>query len=269
VIDKVCSQKTDFAVTDLTDNLSNCNSNIMGLEYQKVAYDGLVVFVAFSYSKRERGLPKALNGQITLEQLRQLYTGKIDNWKKLDGPDLPVKLYTPSETDALRIFEQRVLKDEVAIKTFQSLQRKGISKEPKIERVSTLKMLRNVIQDFEQHEVGAIAFATISKVFGQCSVYPLALVEGKKEPVQVLVQDNGEPINPTIDLCKDKGSYFPDPQVLQTGRYPLGYPLVVVYPRDNSRPLFGAKFAEMLRTEEGQRLLDKTGVVPLQPLPRP
>jgi ABC-type phosphate transport system substrate-binding protein len=130
-------------------------------------------------------------------------------------------------------------------------------------------MLRKVIRDFEEKEIGAIAFGTISKAFGQCSVYPLALVEGEKDPVQVLVQDNNQPINPAIDLCKDKGSYFPDRQVLKTGSYPLGYPLAVVYPRDNSRPPVGAKFAEMLRTEEGQRLLGKTGVVPLQPLPRP
>lgn len=137
-----------------------------------------------------------------------------------------------------------------------------------IERVPTFEMLRKVIRSFEGEKVGAIAFAPLSKVFGQCSVYPLALVEGEKDPVHALVQDNSQPVNPTTDLCKDKGSYFPNLQVLKTGSYPLGYPLAVVYPRDNSRPPVGAKFAEMLQTQEGQQLLSKTGVVPLQPLPR-
>jgi ABC-type molybdate transport system substrate-binding protein len=43
--------------------------------------------------------------------------------------------------------------------------------------------------------------------------------------------------------------------------------LPVVYPRDNSRPPVGAKFAEMLQTQEGQQMLSKTGLIPLQPLP--
>ncbi len=268
-IEKVRSEERDFAVTSLVNNLPS------DLEYKKVAYDGLVVFVAFSYSKREKGLPQALNGQITFEQLRQLYTGKIANWKELGGPDLPVRLYIPDETDAVRIFEQRVLKDAQPIEAFRSLPRNGSvpssftnSWVAMIERVPTFEMLRKVIRSFEGEKVGAIAFAPLSKVFGQCSVYPLALVEGEKGPVHALVQDNSQPVNPTTDLCKDKGSYFPNVQVLKAGSYPLGYPLAVVYPRDNSRPPVGAKFAEMLQTQEGQQLLSKTGVVPLQPLPR-
>ncbi len=265
VITKVSSEKKDFdfAVTSFVDKLPS------DLEYKKVAYDSLVVFVNFSYSKREKGLPEAFKGQITFDQLRQLYTGRIANWKELGGPNLPVKLYIPDETDAVRIFKQRVLRDNQSIGMFDRLQRKEtlLTSVP-IERVSTLEMLRKVIRDFEDNGVGAIAFGPLSKVFGQCSVYPLALVEGEKEPVQVLVQDNGQPVNPTTDLCKDKGSYFPNQQVLKTQSYPLGYPLAVVYPKDNSRPPIGAKFAEILRTQEGQRLLSKTGVVPLQPLPR-
>ncbi len=262
--------KVRFAVTNFVDNFSS------DLEYKKVAYDSLVVFVNFSYSKRKASLPQALKGQITLEQLRQIYTGKIANWKELGGPNLPIKLYIPDETDAVRIFEQRVLKDEPTIELFKSLQKPGNQDNSftnswvaEIERVPTIEMLRRVIQNFEDNQVGAIAFGTLSKVFGQCSVYPLALVEGEKEPVQVLVQDNGQPINPTTDLCKQKGSYFPNQEVLQTERYPLGYPLAVVYPKDNSRPPFGAKFAEILQTQEGQKLLSKTGVVPLQRLTRP
>ncbi|GAB4175242.1 MAG: serine/threonine protein kinase [Coleofasciculaceae cyanobacterium] len=271
-IESVRSEKTDFALTSLIAPLPS------ELESNAVAYDGLVVFVAFSYSKRDKSLPQALNGQITFEQLRQLYTGQITNWRELGGPNLPVRLYIPDETEAVRIFEQRVLSDNQTIRTFRNLQRSSNSPDsftnswvPEIYRFPTYKMLRQVIQDFESEPsgVGAIAFDKLSKVFGQCSVYPLALKAGEKDSVQALVQDNKQPINPTTDLCEHKGSYFPNLQVFQDGSYPLGYSLAVVYPRDNSRPPVGAKFAEILRTQEGQQLLGKTGVIPLRPLPNP
>ena len=268
-IEKVRSEQVDFALTALVRGLPP------DLEYKEVAYDGLVVFVAFSYSKRDKGLPQALNGEITFENLRKLYTGQITNWKEIGGPDLQVKLYIPDDTEAVRIFEQRVLKDNQQIELFRSLQRKGnqslplvkTSWVPEIIRLSTFEMLRKVIQDFEDEQVGAIAFGTLSRVFGQCSVYPLALRDRENSPVQALAQDNGQPVNPTTDLCNDKGSYRPNVEVFKTERYPLAYPLAVVYPRDNSRPPVGAKFAEMLRTQEGQQMLSKTGLIPLQPLP--
>jgi hypothetical protein len=165
------------------------------LEYKEVAYDALVVFVAFSYSKRDKSLPQALKGEITFENLRKLYTGQITNWKEIGGPDLQVKLYIPDDTEAVRIFEQRVLKDNQQIELFRSLQRKGnqslplvkTSWVPEIIRLSTFEMLRKVIQDFEDEQVGAIAFGTLSRVFGQCSVYPLALRDRENSPVQALV----------------------------------------------------------------------------------
>jgi len=271
-IQKVISGEKEFAVTSLV------NPVPVELEYKEVAYDGLVVVVAFSYSERENSLPPALNGKITFEQLRKLYTGEIANWKSLGGPDLPVKLYMPDDTEAVRIFEQRVLKDADKINAFKNLQRKpdqaALVTNSWIGLVTRIpnsrEMLQKVIQDFEKadskQQIGAIAFSRLSQVFGQCSVYPLALVEEGNSPIQALIQDNGQPVNPTTDLCNDKGSYYPNVQVFKDRAYPLAYPLAVVYPRDNSRPPVGVKFADMLRTQEGQQLLSKTGLVPLYPV---
>lgn len=270
-IQKVISGEKDFAVTSLVNSLP------VELEYKEIAYDGLVVVVAFSYSQREKSLPSALKGQITFEQLQKLYTGEITNWKDLGGPDLLVKLYMPDDTEAVRIFEQQVLKDSEKINAFRNLQRKEEaalvtnSWMRVVTRVANSReMLQKVIQDFEKadakKQVGSITFSRLSQVFGQCSVYPLALVEGENSPVQPLIQDGGQPVNPTTDLCNDKGSYHPNFQVFKDRIYPLAYPLAVVYPRDNSRPPVGAKFADMLRTQEGQQLLGKTGLVPLYSL---
>ncbi|WP_414577352.1 substrate-binding domain-containing protein [Anabaena sp. CCY 9402-a] len=267
-IAKVQSGKSDFAVTNLVNQFPD------QIRYKEFAYDGLVVFVAFSYYKREQNLPKALNGQISIEQLRDLYTGKIKNWNQINSklPNLPVKLYMPMEEEAENIFKERVLKDHNAISTFTKLQQQNQQQDTftdnssiKITRLPTLEMLRRVLQEFEKEDIGSIGFATLSQVFGQCSVYPLAVVAGNKQAVQSLVQnDTNKAIDPNTDLCNDKGSYSPNIQVFKTGSYPLSYPIVVIYPGDNSRPAIGQKFADMLKTEEAQNLLQQAGLVPLQ-----
>ncbi len=240
---------------------STINTNTLG--QKEIAYDGLMVFVSFTYAQRDNSLPKFLKGQLTFEQLRQLYTGQVQNWQSFGGPNLPVKLYIPNEPEAVAIFEQRVLKEEVQITAFRDL---VIKKQ--ITPLPTFDALRQVIRDFEESQVGSISFGTVSKVFGQCSAYPLALVDDGKIPVQALIRDNGNPIDPTTNLCDEKGSYRPDIPAFSRSLYPLSYPISIIYPRDNSRPPAGEKVADMLRTLEGQRLLSRTGLLPIQPLPK-
>jgi ABC-type phosphate transport system substrate-binding protein len=259
-IAEVREGKADFAITSLTDGLSS------DLNAQTFAYDGLAVFVAFSYEQRDRALPKYLQGKITFKQLQQLYTGQITNWQQLGGPDLLVRLYIPASQEAVRIFEQRVLQDKELITEFRKLaQAQNISKSsPKLVQMPTLQALRTVLQDFENEQVGAIGFGPLSQVFGQCSAYPLALGSDNSDFVQPLNQGSGQAIDPTTDLCNKKGGYFPNFEVFQTGHYPLAYPLAAVYRRDNRRPPIGRGFANILKTQESQQLLKKTGVVPLE-----
>ena len=254
-----------------------------------IAYDALVVFVPFSYHERQNGLPQGLNGQITIHELRRLYTGDIHNWQELGGPDLPVQRYIPLNADAIHVFEQKVLKSEEAIAKF----RQNLPQHPShtaddsfVERQvplthgktpiqeETLPMLRQMLRDFEVGTSGGIGFAPLSQVFGQCSVYPLAIRTPGQTAVQPIMQTeqdgSNSPITPAIDLCEDKGRYEPNIAVLQPQLepsliYPLAYPLAVIYPRDNSRPAIGQAFVELIKTKESQALLSKTGLVPLVP----
>jgi hypothetical protein len=114
-----------------------------------------------------------------------------------------------------------------------------------------------------------ISFGIISKIKGQCTGYPLAIVDGNKPAIQPLFQKRDHlPIKPsdnqTSDLCKHD-RYFLDVNTFQS--YPLGYPIFVVYPKDTSRSSAGSSFAEILTTNEGQCLLSKVNLVPLQPIP--
>jgi ABC-type phosphate transport system substrate-binding protein len=256
----------DFAISSLTTNLSN------DLKARTFAYDGLTVYVPFSYEQRELSLPKYLNGQISIQQLQQLYTGRITNWQQLGGPDLPVRLYIPKSQEAIRLFEDRVLQEAELIAQFRKMVERGDRTSrsgnsegnmPKIVQMSTIPALRTVLQEFENEQIGAIGFGAISQVFGQCSVYPLAIGDRNNNFIQPLIQENQQPIDPTTDLCGQKGSYYPDYQAFQKGDYPLAYPLAVIFRRDNRREAIGDRFAEILNTQESQELLSKTGITPI------
>ena len=224
-----------------------------------------------------QGLPQALSGRLTFEQLRQLYTGQITNWRQLGGPDLPVQLYVPSEPDMVAIFEDRVLQDPLAIAAFRQLVELQTTQSPQITTTTdeppltpvrilrTFDSLRAVIQDFEEGAIGSIGFGPLSQVFGQCSVYPLALKADTGQFVQAIVRtEGGTAIDPSIDLCQDKGSYQRHDRVIVTGQYPLAYPFEVIYPYDNSRAPMGRKVVEMLQATDSQRQLERAGLVPIE-----
>jgi serine/threonine protein kinase len=80
IIEAIRLKRADFALTTFIKDLPD------DMEQVEVAYDGLVVFVAFSDNKRYQSVPNALNGKITLDQLREIYTTEtLSNWSPQKG----------------------------------------------------------------------------------------------------------------------------------------------------------------------------------------
>jgi hypothetical protein len=263
-IARVRSGKAAFAIVPMIKELPD------DLTYQEIAHDALAVFVNFSYSERDKGLPTALKGQLTLEQLQEIYTGEVKDWQEISKSELPIKRYAPLDGESINLFEQKVLADQEAIATFREHLNQpqpddftSSKNNSKIEQLPTLEMLRTSIQDFESDQTGGIGFAPLSQVFGQCSVYPLALAKSGQPSVQALTLTDGQAIDPTVDLCDRKGSYGVLPELIKSGQYPLSYGIAIIYTRDNSRSPVGEKFAEMLKSTEGQKLLSQFGLLPL------
>ncbi|BAZ50307.1 putative serine/threonine kinase [Nostoc sp. NIES-4103] len=258
---KLRNKKVNFLITNLVGNQPN-EFNSKDFKYQTIAYDGIVLFVPFSDSQRKGSIAEALNGKITFEQLRKLYTNKITNWQQIDNnlPNLPVKLYIPKEEEVVNRFKEVVFKNHPEeAQIFESLIASGY-----IIRQETRETLGSqILGDFENHINAGIGFGLLSKVFGQCSVYPLSLGEPGQE-VQTLVENNGNDINPKTDLCNDKGSYHPNTNVFANKLYPFSYAVTVVYPisSQNQTSLAVSKFVEVLQTDEGQDLLREAGLVP-------
>jgi hypothetical protein len=251
-LQSVIGGKKHFAITSFTTGITD------ELDRKQIANDGLLVYVAFS--KQAANLPRSLNGKISLEQLRQIYTGKLTNWQQLHGPNLPIKPYAPTEVEALHQFKKIVLKDDPQdIDLFTAI----ATRKP-------TEFTQNIIlKEFDRGRTGIISFGILSRTWRQCSGYPLAIVNGSKDPVQALFKDR-KPINPLlVDLCDEKQENYFDVSTFhnQTNSYALSYPIFVVYPKDTTRRLAGAKFADLLLTRQGQCLLSKIGLVPLQPIP--
>jgi len=270
ILEEIRSKRADFALTTFIKDLPD------DMEQVEVAYDGLVVFVAFSDNKRYQSVPNALNGKITLDQLREIYTTEtLTNWSPPEGISQNIKVYMPVDNPhAVNFFEELMFKGDppqqfknLPEKLIREAQQKIINQQP----INESYILGQILKDFEQNQTVGFGFGLLSRVFNQCAVYPLAV--GKEgEEVQPLVQQLGnqvKPIEPTIDLCNDKGSYWPNVEAFKSGSYPLIYRLVVVYPKkDKTQALAGKKFAELLKTDEGQRLLSEAGLVSLRTLPK-
>lgn len=281
---QVIDQQVNFAITGLDyvphdDGIDRCNSPLSDqLNRCDVVYDGILVYVPFIYANRNEGLPRALRGRISFEQLRQLYTGEISSWRELGGPERRVQLNVPLEPEVIRLFEQRVLQNDFAIQDFRDRIARG-----EILQEETFDTMGRIRAEFEEQvSIGGIGFGLISKLFGDCNVYPLALESDEGEsgwfgqaavqPVTTgatLVGGKGS-ITPNTDLCQLKGQYQLSEPDFRSGRYPLAYPLSVIYPRDNRQQdqfRIGGKIAEVLRTREGQCLLkNNANLIPLQPV---
>ena len=249
----VQSGTKDFAISSLTQAIPG------ELDKKPVAYDGLLVYVEFRNNNQK--MASALGGQITIDQLREIYTGRITNWQEISSnlPNLKIRPFAPTEPEAISKFQEIVLKnDPQDIALF-----KDKEKVTQLETGKTQNKIREEVRN--DTNTGIIGFGIISKVKAQCSNYPLAIIDGNKPSVQPLFEKRENRSIKTSDNLCHHANYFFDVNTFQN--YPLGYPIFVVYPKDNSRPAAGDAFAQILTTRQGQCLLSKVGLVPLQPIP--
>jgi phosphate transport system substrate-binding protein len=78
----------------------------------KVALDGLSVYV---------NADNPIN-EMTVEQLGQIFTGKIKSWKDLGGPDVPITVYSrENSSGTYEFFKEHILKDEDFVSSAQTM----------------------------------------------------------------------------------------------------------------------------------------------------
>ncbi len=242
------------------------------IEIEIIAYDALLAYVAFSDVQREGSLPNLLSGKISLDSLKQLYSDQTLTLEDLGISDVPnqtVNKIPICHQNPEEIFLVSSLFKQLAGKNNQEMNVINLINEYKKACTQTgyTKGQAIALAEFEQGGQATIGIDLFSKVFNQCSVYPLAILgEGNLTAVQPIIHNNGSSITPETDLCMDKGSYKPNPKIFERGDYPLGYAIAVIYQTEGGKNSAGQTFANIMKTDEGQHLLHSAGLIPIRSL---
>ena len=169
--------------------------------------------------------------QLTIEQLRGIFSGRILNWQQLGGPDLsivPVILNSVADADLTLLMGRdnyTVAKHSLLAPDYTSAVRK-VSRLP-----------------------GAISLASVAVVIEQESVNFVAVArEPDTPPVTALMGDR------TLNH-----------RAFEQHHYPLTRSLFIILPLDRETEKGVATYINFLLSPQGQLLIAKNGLIPLFP----
>lgn len=198
-----------------------------------VAIDGIAIVVH----------PDLPVSGLTITQLKDIYTGKIRNWRQVGGPNLAIIPYSRRKEDGgtVEFFIDQVLEKADFGDNIQYV-------------YSTTPALRKVSQN-----LGGIYYASAPEVVPQCGIKTLPL--GKSE--NKLVAPYQEPSIPSSQ-CPQKRNQLNE-LAFQKGEYPITRRLFVIIKQNGQLDeQAGEAYADLLLTDQGQKLIEKAGFVPLR-----
>ncbi len=203
-----------------------------------VAYDAVVAVVHPSLNVKG----------LTVEQLVGIYKGKYRNWRELGGPNLKIKPYENGlGSGATTIVKRYFLEGE----DFGN----NISFFP-----TPSDAIRQVGTPKNEADRGGIYIASARRLIGQCSVKPLRIAKDKNS--EFVAPYDGELIS--ASACLKQRNQL-NREAIRTNQYPLVRQIYVVVRQDGSiETKAGEAYASLLLTEEGQRLIQDAGFVPMR-----
>ncbi|WP_026731270.1 PstS family phosphate ABC transporter substrate-binding protein [Fischerella sp. PCC 9605] len=217
----------------LDEELNRAKQRGFTLQQIPIAIDGLAVAVN----------PNLNISGLTVDQLRSIYTGQINNWSELGGPNIPIKTYSRRISDGgtVELFVQDILGGQA----FSS----------NVEFVSTTtQALQKVAAS-----PGGIYYASAPEVVPQCSIKPLPL--GRRQGQYIPPYQ--EPFVLPSE-CPGKRNKL-NIEAFQSGKYPITRNLfVVVKQNSQTEQQAGVAYANLLLTEQGQELISQAGFVKIR-----
>lgn len=195
----------------------------ISLEQVPVAIDGIAFYVN----------PTLKVPGLSIDQVADIFTGRVTNWKQVGGPSLPI---VPLSRDLKAGGTVDFINEAV-------LEGKGFG--PGVRTVrDTTESLRKVATT-----PGGIGYATASEVIGQQTIRSLPLARaGTRNYLAPFTENNA--VNEAA---------------FRDGTYPVTRRLFVVIRRDGKLDeQAGAAYANLLLSSEGQKLVEKAGFVPIR-----
>ena len=223
----------DFAQSSvaLAESKYATDVQIRHLKEEAVAYDALAVVVN----------PQLKIPGLTVAQLRDIYRGKVTNWQELGGPNLKIVPFSRDENSggSVSSFKNLVLSDR---DTFQY--QKVNNTTEGLQRVKTT--------------LGGIYYGAGEEVIvDSCHTKPIAIGNS----IGNLIKPYQEPLQSLDDCIKGQRNKI-NTEVVKRQEYPLTRKIYVVIKVDGSdRQKAGEAYANLLRTKQGQDLLEKAGFV--------
>ncbi|MEB3279995.1 MAG: substrate-binding domain-containing protein [Lyngbya sp.] len=178
---------------------------------------------------------------LSIEQLRDIYLGKINNWKEVGGPDLKITPYSrPTSGGTTQFFQENILGDENFSNNV-------------VEISTTTEATRQVAQN-----PGGIYYASAPEIVPQCSVKPLPIRQFTGE---FIAPYKGSLVSP--ENCPNERNQL-NIEAFQTNEYPLTRKIFVIVRLDGSiDEQAGEAYAKLLLTNQGQELIESAGFIPL------
>ena len=179
---------------------------------------------------------------LTIEQLQQIYTGTITNWNQVSGPNQLITIFVrPVSAGHSCNIITRILGDMTISNNARFISRS----------TSALSELANT--------PGGIYVTAASTAVRQCSVKVLPVEQTSRQ----FVSPYREP-SVSAEQCSPQNHNQPNQAAFQAGQYPeeLMAELYVVVKQDNSAARqAGEAYKNLLLTEQGQALIEESGLV--------
>jgi len=208
---------------------AEAKSRGFALEALPVVIDGIALYVN----------PQLLNQGVkglTLAQARDIFTGKIRNWQEVGGPNLAITPFSRNlqAGGTVDFFYENVM-EEKSLGT-------------------NVKEVRDTTESIRQVAAteGGIGYATASEVINQQTIRLIAIAK----------EAGGQGF---ISPCADTTCVAINEKAFADGAYPITRRLFVILKRDGRLDeQAGVAYANMLLSDEGQKLAEQAGFVPIR-----
>jgi phosphate transport system substrate-binding protein len=198
------------------------------LDEVPMAIDGVAFFV------NPKLIDKGLKG-LNLVQLRDIFTGKIQNWKEVGGPDQKVVAFSRNlqSGGTVDFFSETILEKQplgAAVKEVRD----------------TTDAIRRVAST-----PGGIGYASTSESIKQRTIRLVSIGKGSSQTY--------------VSPCGDAACTSVNDAAFKAGAYPITRRLFIVIRRDGKLDeQAGVAYANMFLSDEGQQLAKQAGFVPIR-----